>query len=100
VSWFPGGAFHDRLSCVVETQGLPQRALLADARGDERYLRVSWHPDDHQFVVSTWDGERCLGTVHLLAEAAPALIALLAEGVAQTTGLRQLAVPPPSATAP
>ncbi len=85
---------------MVETQGLTQRALLSDARGDDRYLRVSWHADDRQFVVSTWDGERCLSTVHLLAEAAPALIALLAEGVAQTTGLRHIAVPPPSAAAP
>jgi hypothetical protein len=81
---------------VVEAQGLPQRTLLADARGDERYLRVSWHPADSQFVVSMWDGERCVSTVRLLAEAAPALIAVLAEGLAATTGDRELGLTPPA----
>lgn len=73
------------------------RALIADARGDERYLRVSWHADERQFVVSTWDGERCVSAVRVEADAAPALIALLAEGLADTAAGRRPRLRPPAA---
>jgi hypothetical protein len=75
---------------MADTAHPANRALIADARGDDRYLRVSWHPEDRQFGVSTWDGERCVCAVRVMADAAPALIALLAEGLGDTAAGHRL----------
>jgi hypothetical protein len=60
--------------------------MLPDARGVGRFLRVSWHPDADQFVVSTWDGDRCVGAVRLMADTAAELAALLATGLSDAVG--------------
>ncbi|HEX8802801.1 MAG TPA: hypothetical protein VF743_01370 [Acidimicrobiales bacterium] len=62
-----------------------QRALLPDARGAGRFLRVSWHPSTEQFVVSMWEGESCVSAVRLVADAATELVQLLSQGLADVT---------------
>jgi len=50
-----------------------------DARGDDRALRVSWHPEGTSGVVvlSVWRDNVCTGTVRLAAEDLPDLIRTL-----------------------
>jgi hypothetical protein len=40
---------------------------IGDARGNERWLRVTWHPDTQTVVFSHWNGEVCSAStpVHL-----------------------------------
>ena len=52
-------------------------AWLPDARGGDRALRVSWHPEAGCVVLSTWRGDRCTGTTRLAPDDAAALSALL-----------------------
>ena len=59
-----------------------RRILLEDARGADRHLRVTWHPEPGQFNVSTWHGDVCSGAVRIDADHAAALIALLGHGMA------------------
>lgn len=45
--------------------------VFFDARGDDRVLRLSWHPDAGVVVLSTWHGDTCAATFRLpLAELA------------------------------
>ena len=74
------------------------RSLLPDAGRAERFLRVTWHPEAHQFVVSTWVGETCVGTVRLLADTAAELMQLLADGLSSASGASS-AFPPARAGA-
>jgi hypothetical protein len=55
--------------------------LVADARGADRHLRITWHPEAGQFNVSTWHGDVCAGAVRIDAVEAPRLIAILADGM-------------------
>ena len=59
-----------------------RRVLLEDARGADRHLRVTWHPDAGQFNVSIWHGDVCAGAVRVGPEEAARLIALLGDGLA------------------
>jgi hypothetical protein len=54
-----------------------------DVRGDDRALRVSWHPEEGSGVVvlSIWRDNVCTGTVRLAAEDLPALLATLEQAV-------------------
>ena len=38
-----------------------RRVLIEDARRDGHHLRVTWHPGNRQFVVSTWHDDVCTG---------------------------------------
>ena len=60
-----------------------RRDILLDQRGEGRALRVTWHHEASVVVVSIWREDRCTGTVRLAAEAVPALVAVLAEGLAE-----------------
>lgn len=64
--------------------------MVADARGADRHLRITWHPDAGQFNVSTWHGDVCAGAVRVEADQAPRIIALLADGMGDA-----IAVEPP-----
>jgi hypothetical protein len=56
--------------------------LLEDARGADRHLRVTWHPEAGQCNVSTWHGDVCSGAVRLRPDDVATLVGLLAEGMA------------------
>ncbi|HKH05191.1 MAG TPA: hypothetical protein VKA65_08505 [Acidimicrobiales bacterium] len=72
------------------------RSLLPDAGRAERFLRVTWHPEAHQFVVSTWVGETCVGTVRLLADTAAELMELLADGLSSASAASSAFPPAPA----
>ena len=66
---------------------LPRRRdIVLDDRGEGRALRVTWHHESANVVVSVWRQDRCSGTVHVAAEDVPALIAVLTEGLAEGYG--------------
>lgn len=62
---------------------LPARGeVLADVRGGDRCLRVSWHHDEGVVVLSVWHGDLCAGTVRVAAEDVPTLVTALTQGLA------------------
>lgn len=62
---------------------LPVRGeVVADARGDGRALRVSWHPEHGVVVLSIWRGNVCAATVQVEASEVPHLVEVLVRGLA------------------
>ena len=62
---------------------LPVRGeVVADARGDGRALRVSWHPEAGVVVLSVWRGALCAATVQVEASEVPHLVDVLVRGLA------------------
>lgn len=59
-----------------------RRVFVEDERRDGKFLRMTWHPDRRTFVVSTWDGSVCVGATRVPVADAPALIEVLAHGLA------------------
>ncbi|MGS2616620.1 hypothetical protein ACVCAH_19140 [Micromonospora sp. LZ34] len=53
--------------------------LFADTRGDDRTMRVSYHPDRGAVVVSLWNGTVCRGSFRMAVGDVPKLLSLLAE---------------------
>ena len=51
--------------------------------GDNRFLRVTWHPEGAQFVISHWQGDVCLAATRV-ADDTPELLAFLANGLASS----------------
>jgi hypothetical protein len=77
---------------VATLHRLPERRLLlGDNRG--RNLGLSWHREAAVFVVSLWDDERCIGTVHLDPAQAGALNAALSNQLAEFLALAESADP-------
>ncbi|MEE6281810.1 hypothetical protein [Georgenia sunbinii] len=63
---------------------LPARGeVFADARGEGRAVRVSWHHDNGVAVLSLWRGAVCTGTLQVAAADVPALVASLTTGLAE-----------------
>lgn len=58
-------------------------AILLDARGDERALRVSWHSEKDLVVLSLWRDNVCTGSFRLGLEEAAQLMEVLQAGLAQ-----------------
>ena len=56
-------------------------AVLADARGDGRALRVTWHGEMGVVVLSVWRANVCTTTVRLTPAEAVDLIEVLAAGL-------------------
>ena len=93
----PGGApppSWTRLPWWAFNQGVPEswdvgnRVFIEDARRDGTYLRVTWHTDARQFVVSHWQDDVCTAATRIPVSAAPGLVNLLVEGLGQTVGRR------------
>lgn len=63
---------------------LPARGVVvADARGEGRAVRVSWHHENGVAVLSLWRGAVCTGTLQVAASDVPALVASLTAGLAE-----------------
>jgi hypothetical protein len=60
----------------------PRGEWFADARPDDRGLRVSWHLEMGCVVLSTWRDGGCVSTIRLAPDEAARLIAVLADGLA------------------
>ncbi|MGK5444470.1 hypothetical protein ACSNN7_21980 [Micromonospora sp. URMC 105] len=52
--------------------------LFTDLRGDERTMRVSYHPERGAVVLSLWSGAVCRGSFRLATDEVSRLRALLA----------------------
>ena len=57
------------------------RVLIDDARSHGGFLRVTWHPEAQQFVVSNWEDSVCVGATRVPIEKAPELVTLLLDGI-------------------
>jgi hypothetical protein len=58
------------------------RVFVEDIRSDGKYLRMTWHPELSGFIVSNWDGDVCVGATRVPVDAAPQLVQLLTNGMA------------------
>ncbi len=67
------------------------RVIIEDARRNGHYLRVTWHQESRQFVVSTWRDDVCTGAARLSAADGAELAALLVDGLADAASS-----PPPA----
>ena len=68
---------------MAEVSPLPIRGeVVVDARGGERALRVSWHPEHGLVVLSIWRGNTCVGTVQVDSAEVPHLVDVLVRGLA------------------
>ena len=63
-----------------ETGGV-RRDLFVDERGAA--MRVTWHPERDEVVVSLWRADRCTQTVRLSRRDAGRLAAFLATALAE-----------------
>jgi hypothetical protein len=69
--------------------------MVADVRRDGTFVRVTWHPEGRQFVISHWRDEVCVAATRVPVGAAPDLITLLARGLGESA-----AAPSPSPALP
>jgi hypothetical protein len=67
-----------------------RRHVVLDRRGQGRALRVTWHHEASVAVISVWRDDRCSGTVQVAADDIPALIAVLAQGLAEGYGAERI----------
>ncbi len=57
-------------------------AVLRDARGDDRWMRVTWHDDEGLVVLSVWRAGCCVATMRVERGDVPELVNALVEGLA------------------
>ncbi len=75
-----GSRAHD--GRVPQARPLPTTgSVLVDARGGDRALRVSWHPEADLVVLSLWRENVCAGSFRIPAAEVPMLISVLAAGL-------------------
>jgi hypothetical protein len=55
--------------------------VFFDDRGEDRALRLSWHPDAEVMVLSLWNSGVCSGTFRLAAGDVPAMLETLAHAI-------------------
>jgi hypothetical protein len=72
-----------------------RRVFVEDARRNGQFLRVTWHGEQQQFVVSNWDDTLCVGATRVPVASVPDLVGLLVEGLADAS-TRPAAAPPPT----
>ena len=59
-----------------------RRVFVPDARRNGQFLRVTWHAEQQQFVVSNWDDNLCVGATRIPVDSVPELVSLLVDGLA------------------
>jgi hypothetical protein len=69
-------------------EGRTRTVLLGGARDDERYLRVTWHPDSETVVFSHWHGPVCAASTPVELHEASLLVDLLVEALRDAAGGR------------
>ena len=81
----------------MAADGGPARrsVFVEDVRRNGQFLRVTWHSEQQQFVVSNWDDTLCVGATRVPVDAVPDLVGLLVEGLADASA-RPATAPPPS----
>jgi hypothetical protein len=74
--------------------------VLADVRGNDQYLRATWHSDAAVVVVSNWVGEVCVGATAVALADASTLIELLVSALQETATKQIEAVVVAASTGP
>jgi hypothetical protein len=78
---------------AAEVVALPVSGeILADARGGDRWMRVTWHDEADLVVLSLWRGDGCVATFRLAPGQVPQLVNDLVAGLA-ARGERSLHAP-------
>ena len=72
-----------------------RRVFVEDARRNGQFLRVTWHGDKQQFVVSNWDDTVCVGATRVPVADAADLVGVLVEGIADAAVDRSTVTPEP-----
>jgi hypothetical protein len=76
----------DLASREAEVVALPSSGeVLADQRGDGRWMRVTWHPEADTVVLSLWRESGCVGTLRLDRDDVPTLVTALVKGLADSS---------------
>lgn len=72
-----------------------RRVFIEDVRGNDAFLRATWHPETRVVVISHWSGELCTAATPIPIDEASTLIGLL------VNALQEAVVPAvPAAVAP
>jgi hypothetical protein len=71
------------MSVVALRTAEPHRAVISDAGGTERSLRVTWHAEDELFAVTFWEGRLCVASVRVSLDDAADVLVVLAEGLSE-----------------
>ena len=61
-------------------------AVVHDARGQHRWMRVTWHDEAGVVVLSVWRDGSCVATMRVERGDVPALVTALVEGLATGPG--------------
>jgi hypothetical protein len=69
--------------------------FVEDVRGNGQFLRVTWHGDKQQFVVSNWEDSVCVGATRVPVAGAADLVGVLVEGIADAAARPPVAPPAP-----
>jgi hypothetical protein len=56
--------------------------VLPDARGEGRWVRVTWHQDADVVVLSLWREGTCIGTARVARDDVPVMVSALVSGLA------------------
>ena len=73
----------DEPASAAEVVALPVSGeILADARGGDRWMRVTWHDEADLVVLSLWRADSCVATFRLTPEQVPVLVKDLVAGLA------------------
>ncbi len=68
---------------AAEVVALPVSGeILHDARGGDRWMRVTWHDEADLVVLSLWRGDACVATFRLAPDLVPSLVNDLVAGLA------------------
>lgn len=68
-------------------------AVVPDARGEHRWMRVTWHDEAGVVVLSLWREGSCAATVRVARTDVPALVTALVEGLATSAEPAELPFP-------
>ncbi len=73
----------DRSGATAEVVALPSSGeIVGDARGGDRWMRVTWHDEAGLVVLSIWRNASCAATLRLPREQVPTLVSALVSGLA------------------
>jgi hypothetical protein len=68
--------------------------IYPDARGGDRWMRVTWHPEADCVVLSIWRSTTCIATMRVARGDVPGLVSSLVGGLVDPASGREPAAPP------